>query len=115
MKPKTIKVIMWILIALMTVQFVAAGIGKLTGAWESKFIEWGYSILFMYFIGVLEIASVIILYISKLRKWAIIGLVIIMFGAAITHILHQEYFRIIHNVILITILSLIFYLDKRVT
>lgn len=115
MKPKTTKVIIWILIALMTVQFVAAGIGKLTGAWESMFTEWGYSILFMYLIGVLEIVSVIILYISKLRKWAIITLLIIMLGAAITHILNLEYSRIIHNVILIVILSLIFYLDKRVT
>ena len=97
----------------MTAQFTAAGIGKLTGSWEDMFTAWGYSILFMYLIGTLEIISVVMFYISNLRKWAIITLVIIMLGAAITHILNLEYSRIIHNVILITILSLIFYLDKR--
>ena len=69
MKPRTVKIIMWLFISLMTLQFFAAGIGKLTGAWTNMFTNWGYSISFMYMIGVLEIGCVVGLFIQKIRKW----------------------------------------------
>ena len=118
MKPKTIKILMWVLIALMTVQFMAAGLGKFTGAWTDKFLDWGYSISFMYLIGTVEILCVVGLYISTLmnvsvRKWAVGLLISIIIGAAVTHLMHAEYSRLIHNTIVIGMLCGVLYLNDR--
>ena len=113
MKPRTIKIIMWSFITLMAVQFLAAGIGKLTGDWNNMFMKWGYSPSFAYIIGFIEVAAVVALFIPKTRKWAILVLIISMIGAAITHLLNSQSSRIIHNIILIVILSGIYYLDRK--
>ncbi len=113
MQLRTVKIISWLFISLMTLQFIAAGIGKLTGTWTDMFTKWGYSISFMYMIGSLEIACVIGLFIAKIRKWAGLVLIITMIDAAFTHLLNSEPSRIIHNIVLIGILSGIFYLDRK--
>lgn len=114
MKPKTNKFIMWLFISMMALQFIAAGIGKFMGAWTNMFIEWGYPISFMYLIGILEFAGVIGLFVSKFRKWAVLLLLVIMLGAMFTHLRNEEYSRLIHNFIIIGLLSALFYLDQRI-
>jgi uncharacterized membrane protein YphA (DoxX/SURF4 family) len=113
MKPKTIKILMWSFITLMAVQFLAAGVGKITGDWNNMFIRWGYSTSFAYIIGFIEVAAVVGLFVPKTRKWAVLVLIITMIGAVYTHIMNTEYSRIIHNMILFVILSGIYYLDRK--
>lgn len=99
MNARSAKIIMWICIALLTVQFLAAGIGKFSGAWTIKFAGWGYPIIFMYLIGLLELAGTVGLYLGKTRKWSALLLILIMVGAVCTHAYSTEYLRIIHNLI----------------
>jgi uncharacterized membrane protein YphA (DoxX/SURF4 family) len=113
MKSRTRKTIQWILIILLTIQFAAAGMGKFTGAWNTKFIEWGYTITFMYLIGVVEFGSIIILYIARWRKWSLFVLTLTMLGAIATHLINGEYSRIVHNGIVMILLLTVYYLDQR--
>jgi uncharacterized membrane protein YphA (DoxX/SURF4 family) len=97
MNTKTARVILWICIACLVVQFLAAGLSKIAGAWVSRFSGWGYSVEFMYGVGVLEIMGVAGLFFSRTRKWSALVFILIMIGAAVTHILNSEYVRVIHN------------------
>jgi putative oxidoreductase len=101
MNPKTRKILMWVCIVLLALQFVAAAAGKLTGAAEENFIRWGYSGTFMYIIGALEIICAIGLFFPAFRKRAALGIIVIMLGAAYTHLTHDEGIRLIHNAILV--------------
>ena len=100
MNPKTKKILMWICIVLVASQFAAASAGKLFGAAEGNFIRWGYNKTFMYIIGVLEFLGATGLLIPKFRKWAALGLIGIMIGAAYTHLTHGEEIRVLHNLII---------------
>lgn len=101
MKPKTLKLLSWVCIAALTVQFLAAGITKLLGAWSSRFTSWGYPVSLAYFIGLLEIVGVVSLFTSRARKWSALLLIGIMISAALTHIFAGEYVRVIHNGVII--------------
>ena len=114
MNTKGIKIVMWICISVLTIQFLAAGIGKLLGAWSAKFAGWGYSLTFMYSIGLLEVIGVAGLFLRKTRKWSGILFTTIMVGAAYTHISNLEYLRIIHNVIIACLSLLIMQLNRKI-
>jgi putative oxidoreductase len=113
MNKKGVKIIMWICISVLTIQFLLAGLGKLLGAWPVKFAAWGYSLTFMYTIGLLEILGTGGLFLSKTRKWSCILFTIIMAGAAYTHISSSEYLRIIHNLIIAGLSLLIIRLNQK--
>lgn len=112
MNPKTKKTLMWICIVLLALQFLAASAGKLTGAAEENFIRWGYSTVFMYIIGVLEFFCAIGLFFPGFRKRAALGIIVIMAGAAYTHLTHDEGIRVIHNAILVLLALGVFVLSK---
>jgi putative oxidoreductase len=99
MNPKTKKILLWVCIVPLVALFAMTSFGKLSGATEAKtnFIRWGYNYTFMYFIGGLEGLAAIGLLISSLRKWAAIGLILIMTGAAYTHLTHAEPSNVIMN------------------
>jgi uncharacterized membrane protein YphA (DoxX/SURF4 family) len=99
MSTKTRKILMWVLIGLLSVQFLGASVSKFMGNEEANFIRWGYSPMFAYIIGVLEIMGVIGLYIPKFRSYAAFGIIGIMLGAAFTHATHNELPNIIVNVV----------------
>jgi uncharacterized membrane protein YphA (DoxX/SURF4 family) len=113
MKTKGIKILMWICISLLTLQFLGAGVTKLLGGWSSKFIAWGYSSTFVYTIGSLEIIGVVGLFLPKARKWSAILLTFIMVGAAYTHLSYSEPVRVVHNGIITGLLLLVIRLDQK--
>jgi len=113
MNTKVARVILWISIVCLTVQFLAAGVSKLSGAWTSRFSTWGYSTTFMYGIGVLEIIGVTGLYFSRTRKWSAVLFIVLMVGAACTHVLNAEAVRVIHNVVVAGLALLVIYFDGR--
>jgi putative oxidoreductase len=114
MSTKGIKIIVWICIAVLTVQFLGAGITKLLGTWSAKFIDWDYPIALMYTIGLLEIMGVIGLYFSKTRKWSAVLFILVMIGAAYTHVSNGEYQRIIHNGIVAGLSFLVFAAEAEI-
>jgi len=115
MRTKTTKIIMWVLVALMTFQFLAAGLAKFVGAWTIKFVDWGYPAYFVYLVGLVEVGGVVLLFFTKLRKWGVLVLIITMLGAMVTHIMNDEFGRLIHNGILVLLLSVIWFLGNRLT
>ena len=110
---KTLKITQWIIIVLLTLQFLAAGVAKLAGVWNPMFEKWGYPSYFATIIGILEVLSVIGLYPNKLRQYALIVIGVIMLGAIYTHIMATEYVRIIHNIVLILLAIVIYKIGKR--
>jgi len=113
MNQKTVKIILWTAIALLALQFTAAGLGKFTGDWNAKFIQWGYPLFFVYAVGVVEIGGMIGLFIGKVRKWAALLLIVTMLGAAVTHLMNDEFPKLIHNGVLIGLLYLVYWLDRK--
>jgi uncharacterized membrane protein YphA (DoxX/SURF4 family) len=114
MSKKSVTIMMWICISLLSIQFFLAGIGKLSGSWAIKFKAWGYPPALMYATGLLEIIAVVGLFIYQTRKWSAIVLVFIMGGASYTHISNAEYSRVIHNVIITGVSVLVIYLNEKV-
>jgi uncharacterized membrane protein YphA (DoxX/SURF4 family) len=83
---KTQKTTYWVLLALLSLGFIAAAIPKLIGdpMAAAGFAAAHLPIWFMYFIGVCEILGAIGLWVPRLQKWAAYGLFIILAGAVIT-------------------------------
>ena len=78
------KIIRWILVVIFAVE----GLTKLVGFkfQVDFFSSSGYSLWFMYVIGILELAGAIGLLLPKFRKYANVGLFGILIGAFYTHI-----------------------------
>jgi len=65
--------------------FILAGLAKLSGMMEDQFTAWAHPVELMYTVGVLEILGAIGLFRPKLRIWASLGLIGLMFAAIYTH------------------------------
>jgi len=88
--PRSRSIASWILAVVLGLLFLAAAAGKLTGAAAAMFEGWGYAPWFMTLIGVLELLGGIGLLIPKTTRYAILGLTVIMLGAAFTHLTNGE-------------------------
>ena len=113
MSSRTKKIIMWTIVVLLTLQFLAAGVGKLTGGWDPMFEEWGYTPAFALVIGLVEVLLVVGLFISRLRLYSVIIILLVMTGAIYTHIAAQEYGRIIHNLIIMLLAGGLYQVGKK--
>lgn len=82
-----------ILRIMLSLVFLASGLAKLLGLeFEvAAFARWGYPDGFMYFVGILEVAGALGLWLRKLTALAGLGLCVLMLGAAGTHALHAEW------------------------
>jgi putative oxidoreductase len=92
---KSSNIVGWILVGLLALGFLLAAVGKLTGAQNEMFVGWGYPAWFAMLIGAFELAGAVGLLIPKLTRFAVLGLTIIMFGAAYTHLANGEAAQII--------------------
>jgi len=90
MNAKTKNILTWVISIALAAFFGMTSFGKLSGGMAEEFVAWGYSANFAYIIGGLELASVIGLLITPVRKFAAMGLILIMLGAAYTHITNDE-------------------------
>lgn len=83
----------WALCLLVGAAFVAAGIGKLTdpAAAGEAFAHFGLPAWLAVFIGACEVTGGIGLWIPRLSTWAGGGLVIIMLGAAGSHLANDPF------------------------
>lgn len=107
---KFLFILSWVFAVLLALLFLVAGGGKLTGAAAPMFAKWGYPAWFSYLIGVAEVAGAIGLLIPKLTKYAIIGLTLVMFGAAYTHLASGEGLAVLRPIIFLVIMWLVWFL-----
>lgn len=77
----------------LSIIFLASGIAKLFSLdYEvAAFARWGYPAGFMYFIGIMEVAGALGLWLRKLSALAGFCLCVLMSGAIATHAMHAEW------------------------
>jgi uncharacterized membrane protein YphA (DoxX/SURF4 family) len=109
------RITVWVLIALLAVEFVAAGARKFSpsSGWARMFAAWGYPAWFRVAVGATEIACALALFIPRLRVSACAVLLVVMAGAAVTHLTHGEPRRVILNVALSALIGLLWRLDEK--
>jgi len=95
---------MWTCAAFLAAAFVLAGSSKLGGPsalrWADRFAGWGYPAPVRHVIGILEIAGGLGLLIPKARRAAAATLVVLMIGAAFTHVVSAEPLRLLPPLVL---------------
>lgn len=107
---KALYIVSWVFAVLLAVLFVLAGAGKLGGGATEMFAKWGYPAWFAIFIGVAEVAGAIGLLIPKLTRLAILGLTLVMIGAAYTHVAAGEGLAVFRPIVFTVFLWLVWFL-----
>ena len=100
----------WVLVLLLAAGYLLAALGKLTGMAAPMFEGWGYAPWFATLIGILELAGVIGLLVPKTTRYAVLGLTVIMVGAAYTHVANGEAPQILRPGIFLTLLWTVWWL-----
>ena len=84
-------VMLWVVTLLVTVAMVGPGVQKFTGpTWQRMFRAWGYPEHFYLVIGAIEVLGGIGLLVPRLASACAVVLMIVMAGAAATHLLHGQ-------------------------
>jgi putative oxidoreductase len=85
---RALTIALWVLQALLAVQFVMAGLAKLFGdpAMVEMFATIGIGQWFRYMVGALEIAGAVGVLIPRFSGLAALGLVCLMIGATLTNL-----------------------------
>ena len=80
------------LAALLTVAMLAAGATKLAALpfHVENFARWGFSPALMYVVGAAELVLAVGLWLKPLRAIAPVGLMAVLFGAVLTHLLKEQ-------------------------
>lgn len=114
MQTKTKNITAWIIAGLLAVAFLGSGITKLMGQemHVQNFQKWGFPLVFMYVIGVLELGAAIGVLIPKIRVLAGLGLGVLMIGAVGTHVVFGEWAMVPPPLVLM-ILSFILFAFRR--
>jgi putative oxidoreductase len=109
------RIVVWILIVLLAAEFALAGASKLSpsSGWAPMFVAWGFPAWFRLAIGATEIACALALFIPRSRQWACAMLLVIMAGAAVTHLTHGEPRRVVLNVGVSALIGLLMRLGKK--
>ena len=101
-------IVPWVLCALLSLAFVGAGSQKLLGelATEAS-AHFGYSVGFMQFIGVCEVAAAIGLLIPQLSSWSAAGMIPIMIGAVFSHLTHDPVSQAVPAAVLLVLVVIV--------
>ena len=107
-------VISWTLQILLAAFYALAAYGKLISRpqWIALFRNWGFPERFYLVVGVLELFGAIGLLIPRLVGYAAVGLIVLMIGAAATHLLTGEGLQVLRPLIAIVFLALVVYLRR---
>lgn len=109
--------IAWTLQIIFAVLFLLAASGKILSRPQviEKFNGWGFPDGFYLIIGVLELLGAIGLLIPRLASYAASGLIIIMIGATLTHILNGEGIQVLRPLIFMLALGAVIFVRKSQT
>ena len=99
---------LWVVQFLIAALFFLQGVAKLTdgGGWVERFAEWGYPDGFVVVVGVIELIAAVSVLIPATAVIGAVLLIIIMAGAAFTHLTHGE-IQVITNAIVIALCLLV--------
>ncbi len=115
MKSKIKNIVIWIIQILLAAAFIMVGLGKLAGRgeWVNLFSDWGYPQYFYLFIGAVEAICGILMLIPKTVGYSVVVLIIVMIGAALTHLLNNESLgQIIGSLVYLTLLLIVGFVRK---
>ncbi len=109
---KAKNIVGWVLQILLGVLFLMSAVPKLMGdaAAVANFENWGYPDWFLMLTGVLELLGAIGLLIPTTAGWAASGLVLMMLGAAWTHISNDEGLAVLVPLLFAALLAVVAYL-----
>ncbi len=104
-----------VLTVLLTLAFLLSGIMKLTGAEQIRqgFENWGYPIIFMYFIGLCEVAGAIGLWLRRFSFAAKVCILLLMAGAVLTHLVFDGVGEAVAPIILIILTAVALALHRK--
>lgn len=104
-----------VLTVLLTLVFLGSGILKLTGAEQIRqgFENWGYPVLFMYLIGLCEVAGAIGMWLSRFSHAAKICFLLLMAGAALTHLVFDTVKDAVPSIVLIILTAATLMLHRK--
>ena len=104
-----------VLTVLLSLAFLLSGIMKLTGAEQIRqgFENWGYPIIFMYFIGLCEVAGAIGLWLRRFSFAAKICIILLMAGAVLTHLVFDSFQEAMAPIILIILTAVALTLHRK--
>ncbi len=105
------KIVLWIVSILLAAVFLVAGVPKLLMPDKvgPMFIQFGYALWFMTFIGVCEVLGAIGLLVPRLAALAAAGLSIIMIGAFYAMVTHHQGVKSISPVVVLALLLTVGY------
>ncbi len=108
-RPKYKSIVSWVLQVLLALLFVAASAGKLTSnpAVLEMFERWGFPDGFHLVIGALELLGGLGLLIPRTAGYAAGGLIGIMIGAALTHLLSGEGLQVLRPLLFMALLAVV--------
>jgi uncharacterized membrane protein YphA (DoxX/SURF4 family) len=106
----------WIASGLLAALFLLTGIPKLIGAegWLRHFARWGYPDWLRLVVGIVEVASAVLLLVPRLATLGACGLVMVMAGATYTHLFRapDEAGRAVITLVLLLVAVVIGYVRR---
>jgi putative oxidoreductase len=88
---KAARIGLWICQAALAILFVLAGTAKFASPmWPRMFARWGYPDHVYLIVGAIEVLAGLALLVPRLTAVAAAALIVVMLGAAATHLLHGE-------------------------
>lgn len=104
-----------VLTVLLSLAFLATGIMKLSGAEQVRqgFENWGYPVFFIYVIGLCEVAGAIGMWLRRFSYAAKVCLIILMAGAAGTHLVFDTFMEALAPIILIVLIAVTLLLHHK--
>jgi uncharacterized membrane protein YphA (DoxX/SURF4 family) len=104
-----------VLTVLLTLAFLLSGIMKLTGAEQIRqgFENWGYPVIFMYFIGLCEVAGAIGMWLRRFSYAAKVCIILLMAGAVLTHLAFDTFKEAMAPIVLIILTAVALVLHRR--
>ena len=107
-------VISWVIQIFLAAFYVLAAFGKLISRPQviEMFRHWGFPDKFYLVIGVLELLGAIGLLIPRTAGYAAAGLIVLMIGAAATHLLNGEGLQVLRPLIFIVFIAVVAFLRR---
>jgi len=98
----------------LTVVFLLTGSVKIAGVemMVESFRTWGYSVTFMYVIGVVEIAGAVMLLLPRFRLYGATLISILMIGATFTHVRAGEWVMVPGPIIMLVLAATIGWAER---
>jgi putative oxidoreductase len=106
-------VLMWVLQVLCGALFVLNGVAKFAApSWARNFERWGYPPGAYMVVGIVEAAAGLALLVPRLSMYAALTLMVVMAGAAATHLRFGEMRRLSTPLVYLVLLGIIAWLRR---